>query len=156
MMQAVIDTTKGQIVLELFSDKCPRTVDNFTKLANKGFYNGVVFHRVIPNFMIQTGDPEGTGRGGPGYEFECELRPDLKHETGTLSMAHKGQCKHDKATGKKLSGACTNGSQFFITHRPTSHLDGIHTVFGKVVTGQNVVNAIQQGDKMLKVTIRQA
>jgi len=156
MLQVVIDTTKGQIILELFKDKTPRTVNNFVTLANKGFYNGVVFHRVIPNFMIQTGDPKGTGSGGPGYEFECELRPDLKHETGTLSMAHKGACQHDKATGRKQGGQCTNGSQFFITHKPTSHLDGIHTVFGKVIQGQNIVNAIQQGDKMTKVTIREA
>lgn len=155
MLQAVIDTTKGQIVLELFKDKTPRTVGNFVTLANKGFYNGVVFHRVIANFMIQTGDPKGTGSGGPGYEFECELRPDLKHETGTLAMAHKGACQHDK-TGRKTGGQCTNGSQFYITHRPTSHLDGIHTVFGKVVQGQNIVNAIQQGDKMIKVSIREA
>ena len=156
MLQAVIDTTKGQIVLELYKDKTPRTVNNFVTLANKGFYNGVVFHRVIANFMIQTGDPKGTGSGGPGYEFECELRPDLKHETGTLAMAHKGACQHDKATGRKMGGQCTNGSQFYITHRPTSHLDGIHTVFGKVLQGQNIVNAIQQGDKMTKVTIREA
>lgn len=156
MLQAVIDTTKGQIVLELFKDKTPRTVNNFVTLANKGFYNGVVFHRVIANFMIQTGDPQGTGRGGPGYEFECELRPDLRHETGTLAMAHKGACQHDKATGRKMGGQCTNGSQFYITHRPTSHLDGIHTVFGKVLQGQSVVNAIAQGDKMIKVSIREA
>ena len=155
MVQAVIETTKGTIVLELFADKTPNTVNNFVKLAKQGYYNGIVFHRVIPDFMIQTGDPTGTGRGGPGYEIECEIRPDLKHQTGSLSMAHKGQCQHNPGTGQKQGGVCTGGSQFFITHRATSHLDGIHTVFGQVLQGQEVVNAIQQGDKMTNVTIRE-
>ena len=154
MVQAVIETTKGTIVLELFADKTPNTVNNFVKLANQGYYNGIVFHRVIPDFMIQTGDPTGTGRGGPGYEIECEIRADLRHQTGSLSMAHKGQCQHNPATGQKQGGVCTGGSQFFITHRATSHLDGIHTVFGQVIQGQEVVNAIQQGDKMVTVTIK--
>jgi len=154
MVQAVIETTKGTIVLELFADKTPSTVNNFVKLANQGYYNGIVFHRVIPDFMVQTGDPTGTGRGGPGYEIECEIRADLKHQTGSLSMAHKGQCQHDKFSGQKQGGVCTGGSQFFITHRATSHLDGIHTVFGQVIQGQEVVNAIQQGDKMVNVTIK--
>lgn len=155
MLQAVIETTKGTIVLELYKDKTPNTVNNFVKLINQGYYNGIVFHRVIPDFMVQTGDPTGTGRGGPGYEIECEIRADLKHATGSLSMAHKGQCEHNKATGQKQGGTCTGGSQFFITHRATSHLDGIHTVFGQVVQGQEVVNAIQQGDKMTTVAVRE-
>lgn len=154
-MQVTIETTKGTIVCQLFADKTPNTVNNFVKLVNEGFYNGIVFHRVIDNFMVQTGDPTGTGRGGPGYTSDCEIRPDLKHQTGSLSMAHTGQCQHDKATGAKRGGTCTNGSQFFITHRATSHLDGVHTVFGQVIQGQDVVNAIRQGDKMTNLTIQQ-
>lgn len=152
--QAIIETTRGTITLELFDKEAPQTVANFEKLANGGFYNGVVFHRVISDFMVQTGDPTGTGRGGPGYEIECELTPSRKHTQGALSMAHKGICKHDPKTGKKLSGQCTGGSQFFITHLPTPHLDGIHTVFGQVVSGQDVVNKIAQGDKMTKVQVK--
>ncbi len=154
MTQAIMQTTKGTIVLELFDQDCPNTVGNFVKLANQGYYNNLAFHRVIPNFMVQGGCPDGTGRGGPGYEFECELRPNIKHQTGSLAMAHKGQCEHDKATGAKRGGRCTNGSQFYITHRPTGHLDMIHTVFGQVRQGQDVVNAIVQGDKILSVTIQ--
>jgi cyclophilin family peptidyl-prolyl cis-trans isomerase len=126
---ATIETTKGTIKLELFSDKAPKTVANFTKLAKQGFYNGIIFHRVIPKFMIQTGDPTGTGRGGPGYTFEDEFHPDLKHESsGILSMAN--------------AGPNTNGSQFFITLAPTPWLNGKHSVFGKVVEGRDVVEAI--------------
>lgn len=126
--------------MALFEDKVPNTVANFVKLAQKGFYDGLKFHRVIPNFMIQTGCPEGTGRGGPGYCFEDEFHPELKHDTpGILSMAN--------------AGPNTNGSQFFITHVPTPHLDGKHSVFGRVLEGQEVVNAIQQGDLMVKVSI---
>ncbi|UCH87903.1 MAG: peptidylprolyl isomerase [Thermoplasmata archaeon] len=146
MTQAIMDTNKGKIILELFSQDTPNTVANFIKLSEQGFYNGLKFHRVIPNFMIQGGCPKGTGTGGPGYQIDCEIRPHLKHETGTLSMAHAGSCSHDKNTGAKQSGKCSNGSQFFITHEPTPHLDGIHTVFGRVIQGQDVVNAIQQGD----------
>jgi peptidyl-prolyl cis-trans isomerase B (cyclophilin B) len=152
--QAVFDTDKGQIVIELFDAEAPKTVANFEKLANSGYYNGVSFHRVIPDFMIQGGDPTGTGRGGPGYEIECELNPKRRHGTGALSMAHKGQCKHDPATGNKLGGTCTGGSQFFITHGPTPHLDGVHTVFGQVVKGQEIVDAIRQGDKMKTVKVQ--
>ena len=127
--KAVIDTTKGKIVVELYADKAPKTVENFTKLAKQGFYNGIIFHRVIPGFMIQTGDPTGTGRGGPGYTFADEFSPDLKHTgPGILSMAN--------------AGPNTNGSQFFITLAATSWLDGKHSVFGKVVEGQPVVDAI--------------
>ena len=134
-----IDTNRGTIELELYPEHAPVTVNNFVFLTNEGFYDGVKFHRVIANFMIQCGDPTGTGRGGPGYRFQDETYGNpLKHETGVLSMAN--------------AGPNTNGSQFFITHLPTPHLDGKHTVFGKVVEGMDVVNAIQQGDVMEKVT----
>lgn len=140
MTTATIKTTRGTIKLKLFPDKTPRTVDNFVTLAKKGFYNGLKFHRVIANFMIQTGCPEGTGRGGPGYKFKDEFHPDLKHDgPGVLSMAN--------------AGPNTNGSQFFITHVACPHLDGKHSVFGRVLEGQEVVNAIRQGDKMESVTI---
>jgi peptidyl-prolyl cis-trans isomerase B (cyclophilin B) len=135
-----IETTKGVIELELYPDKTPVTCANFINLIQRGYYNGIVFHRVIPNFMIQTGDPTGTGTGGPGYKFEDEFNDSLKHTgPGILSMAN--------------AGPGTNGSQFFITHVKTDWLDKHHTVFGKVVVGQDVVNQIQQGDKMLKVTV---
>ncbi|MBI4313753.1 MAG: peptidylprolyl isomerase [Candidatus Omnitrophica bacterium] len=124
-----IETNKGTIVVGLFQDKAPKTVENFLTLTKKGFYNGIIFHRVIPGFMIQTGDPTGTGMGGPGYKFEDEFSPALKHEgPGVLSMAN--------------SGPNTNGSQFFITLAATPWLDGKHSVFGKVVKGQDVVEAI--------------
>ena len=152
--QAIFETDKGTITIELYDGEAPKTVENFEKLAAKGYYNGIKFHRVIPNFMVQGGDPTGTGSGGPGYEIECEIHPDRKHGTGTLSMAHKGQCSHDPKTGSKLSGTCTGGSQFFITHGPTPHLDGVHTVFGSVVSGQDVVDKIEGGDKMIKVEVK--
>ena len=138
MKKAIIETEKGNIVLELFEKEAPNTVDNFVKLINKGFYNGLKFHRVIDNFMVQGGCPTGTGTGGPGYSIKCEINP-KKHRTGTLSMAHAG-----KNTG---------GSQFFITHCPQPHLDGVHTVFGQVKEGMDVVNSIKQGDVMTKVTV---
>ena len=138
MQKAIIETEKGNIVLELFEKEAPNTVDNFVKLINKGFYNGLKFHRVIDNFMIQGGCPSGTGTGGPGYTIKCEINP-KKHRTGTLSMAHAG-----KNTG---------GSQFFITHAPQPHLDGVHTVFGQVKEGMDVVNKIKQGDVMTKVSV---
>ncbi len=152
--QAILETDRGTITLELFDREAPNTVANFEKLANSGFYNGVPFHRVIAEFMIQGGDPTGTGRGGPGYEIECEIHPSRKHGRGALSMAHKGQCRHDPKTGRRLSGRCTGGSQFFITHVPTPHLDGVHTVFGQVIAGQDVVDRIAQGDRMLRVEVR--
>lgn len=140
MTTATIKTTRGTIKLQLYDDKTPKTVANFVTLANKGFYNGLKFHRVIANFMIQTGCPEGTGRGGPGYKFKDEFHPELKHNgPGVVSMAN--------------AGPNTNGSQFFITHVPCPHLDGKHSVFGRVLEGQDVVNAIRQGDKMESVTI---
>jgi peptidyl-prolyl cis-trans isomerase B (cyclophilin B) len=150
---ATFETTKGTITIELFDKEAPKTVANFEKLANSGYYNGIAFHRVIANFMIQGGDPTGSGAGGPGYEIECEISA-KKHGTGALSMAHKGQCKHDPKTGAKITGRCTGGSQFFITHGPTPHLDGVHTVFGQVTAGQDVVNKIAQGDKMTKVSVQ--
>jgi peptidyl-prolyl cis-trans isomerase B (cyclophilin B) len=138
--KAVIETGKGSIEIELFPEHAPKTVNNFVFLARDGFYDGVVFHRVIADFMIQGGDPTGSGRGGPGYRFEDEFEGNpLRHERGVISMAN--------------AGPGTNGSQFFITHGPQPHLDGRHTVFGKVSKGLDVVDAIQQGDAMLKVTI---
>jgi peptidyl-prolyl cis-trans isomerase B (cyclophilin B) len=138
--RATVETSKGTIVLELYPTYAPKTVNNFVFLAKQGFYDGLKFHRVISNFMIQGGDPTGTGSGGPGYKFEDEVRNNpLKHETNVISMAN--------------AGANTNGSQFFITHAPQPHLNGKHTVFGKVIEGQDVVNAIRQGDVMQKVTI---
>ena len=138
--RVTIETSRGDMELELYPEYAPKTVNNFVFLAQEGFYDGVIFHRVINDFMIQGGDPTGTGTGGPGYKFEDEVAKNpLKHETGVISMAN--------------AGPNTNGSQFFITHSPQPHLNGLHTVFGKVVKGQEIVNAIQQGDKMVKVTV---
>jgi len=135
-----METTKGTIELELYPNYAPKTVNNFVFLTNEGFYDGVTFHRVISNFMIQGGDPTGSGRGGPGYRFEDEFTGNpLKHEAKVISMAN--------------AGANTNGSQFFITHSPQPHLNNRHTVFGKVTKGEDIVDAIQQGDKMTKVTV---
>ena len=143
MKTATIMTNKGNIVLQLFDDKAPETCGNFEKLANSGFYDGLRFHRVIDDFMIQAGCPLGNGTGGPGYTFADEFHDDLKHDdAGILSMAN--------------AGPNTNGSQFFITHGPTPHLDGKHSVFGKVSEGQDVVNGIVQDDVMEKVTVSQA
>lgn len=151
-MYAEIETNKGTIVTELFYKKTPITVANFIALAEgnhpevdakfkgKKFYDGLTFHRVIPNFMIQGGDPDGNGSGGPGYQFDNEIVEDLKHDSaGILSMAN--------------AGPNTNGSQFFITHTATPHLDGMHTVFGKVIKGQEVVDKIAQGDTINSITI---
>ena len=146
-------TNKGNIVLELYDQETPGTVKNFVDLANKGFYNGLIWHRVITDFMIQGGCPLGTGTGDPGYRIDCEIRPNLKHEPKVISMAHAGTCTHDKGTGKKLSGRCSNGSQFFITHKATPWLDGVHTVFGRVIEGQVIVDRIQKGDKLIEVRI---
>jgi len=140
---ATIETNRGDIEIELYPQHAPKTVNNFVFLAREGFYDGVTFHRVINNFMIQGGDPTGSGRGGPGYQFEDEVKSNpLKHETGVLSMAN--------------AGPGTNGSQFFITHSPQPHLNGKHTVFGKVTGGMDVVNAIRQGDTMESVTIEES
>jgi len=133
-------TGKGDIVLELYPEHAPVTVNNFLFLSREGFYDGVSFHRVIPDFMIQGGDPTGTGAGGPGYNFQDEtVGNPLRHGTGYLSMAN--------------AGPGTNGSQFFITHRPQPHLDGKHTVFGKVISGQDVVEAIRAGDLIETIEI---
>ena len=136
---AVFDTARGPIRVQLAPDKAPLTVANFVNLAKRGFYDGLDFHRVIADFMVQGGCPEGSGRGGPGYRFEDETNNGLRHERGVLSMAN--------------AGPNTNGSQFFITHVPTPWLDGKHTVFGKVVEGIEVVDAIKQGDKINSVKI---
>ena len=130
---ATIATERGDIVVELYADKAPATVNNFVFLARDGYYDGVTFHRVIANFMAQTGDPTGTGRGGPGYKFSDEFEPSLRHDgPGVLSMAN--------------AGPDTNGSQFFITHKATPHLDGKHAVFGRVVEGMDVVYSIPERD----------
>lgn len=140
MKVATIETNKGTIKLELFGDKVPKTVENFETLAGKGFYNGLKFHRVIEDFMVQTGCPQGTGTGGPGYKFKDEFHKDLKHSgPGILSMAN--------------AGPNTNGSQFFITHVATPWLDGKHSVFGRVIEGMDVVNKIAQGDVMKTVSV---
>ncbi|WP_028567030.1 peptidylprolyl isomerase [Salisaeta longa] len=137
---ATLETDKGTITAELYPEHAPKTVNNFVFLANEDFYDGTTFHRVIDGFMIQGGDPTGTGRGGPGYQFEDEVDDNpLTHETGALSMAN--------------AGPNTNGSQFFITHAPQPHLDGKHTVFGKVTDGQDVVDAIEADDIIQRVSI---
>jgi peptidyl-prolyl cis-trans isomerase B (cyclophilin B) len=140
---ATFDTSKGSIVCDLFAKDAPKTVNNFVFLAREGFYNGTVFHRVIADFMVQGGDPTGTGRGGPGYRFEDETKGNPnQHKVGSLSMAN--------------AGPNTNGSQFFITHVATDWLDGKHTVFGAVTSGQDIVNKIQQGDQLKSVSIQEA
>ena len=136
---AHFDTDRGPIRIELAADKAPLTVANFVNLAKRGFYDGLNFHRVIADFMVQGGCPEGSGRGGPGYRFEDEANNGLRHERGVLSMAN--------------AGPNTNGSQFFITHVPCGWLDGKHTVFGKVVEGLDVVDAVRQGDLIKSVKI---
>ena len=138
-LTATFDTSRGPIKIELYPDKAPLTVANFVNLAKRGFYDGLNFHRVIADFMIQGGCPEGSGRGGPGYRFEDETTNGVRHERGVLSMAN--------------AGPNTNGSQFFITHVATPWLDGRHTVFGKVVEGLDVVDAIAQGDAIHSVKI---
>jgi peptidyl-prolyl cis-trans isomerase B (cyclophilin B) len=140
---ATFDTSRGTIVVDLNTKGAPKTVNNFVFLAKDGFYDGLAFHRVIPDFMVQGGCPEGSGRGGPGYRFEDEFKGNsLRHERGVLSMAN--------------SGPGTNGSQFFITHVPCPWLDGKHTVFGTVTSGLDVVDAIKQSDKINKVTITES
>ncbi|MFT4197252.1 MAG: peptidylprolyl isomerase [Pseudoxanthomonas sp.] len=138
-LTATFTTARGPIKVELLADKAPLTVANFVNLARRGFYDGLNFHRVIPDFMIQGGCPEGSGRGGPGYRFEDETSNGVRHERGVLSMAN--------------AGPNTNGSQFFITHVATPWLDGKHTVFGKVVEGLDVVDAVRQGDAIESVKI---
>jgi peptidyl-prolyl cis-trans isomerase B (cyclophilin B) len=142
MKTAEIVTEKGTMKVEFFEEDAPNTVDNFVKLSKDGFYDGLTFHRVIPNFVIQGGCPNGTGAGGPGYTIDCELDGDNQyHDRGVLSMAHAGRN--------------TGGSQFFICHSRdnTAHLDRNHTVFGKVVEGLDVIDDIRQGDKIEKITV---
>ncbi len=142
MKVATFETNRGTIKVELFDDKTPKTVGNFETLCAKKYYDGLKFHRVIADFMIQGGCPQGTGTGGPGYKFEDEFHPELRHDgPGVLSMAN--------------SGPNTNGSQFFITHLATPHLDDRHTVFGKVIEGQDVVDSIVKGDTMTTVRVTQ-
>jgi len=136
---ANFDTSRGLIKVELFADKAPLTVANFANLVKHGFYDGLIFHRVIADFMIQGGCPEGSGRGGPGYRFEDETNNGVRHDRGVLSMAN--------------AGPSTNGSQFFITHIKTDWLDGKHTVFGKVLEGMDVVDSVQMGDVINKITL---
>ncbi|MFT5337168.1 MAG: peptidyl-prolyl cis-trans isomerase B (cyclophilin B) [Luteibaculaceae bacterium] len=141
-MKAVISTEKGDMTVELFEKDAPKTVKNFVDLIEKGYYDGLTFHRVIPDFVIQGGCPNGTGAGGPGYSIDCELDGENQfHDKGVLSMAHAG-----KNTG---------GSQFFICHsrNNTAHLDRKHTCFGKVVEGLDLIDGVNQGDKMIKLTI---
>lgn len=136
-----IKTNRGDIEGVIYADKTPLNSANFLNLAKRGYYNGITFHRVIADFMIQGGDPTGTGRGGPGYKFEDEFAPGLRHDgPGYFSMAN--------------AGPGTNGSQFFVTHVPTPWLDGKHAIFGKVTKGQEVVNAIKQGDKIEMIEIK--
>jgi len=142
MSKAIIHTNKGDMTVEFFDKDAPNTVANFVKLSKEGFYDGVSFHRVIPDFVVQGGDPTGTGRGGPGYTIKCELDGDNQyHDRGVLSMAHAGRD--------------TGGSQFFICHnrQNTQHLDRNHTVFGKVVEGLDVIDQLRQGDSMTHVEI---
>lgn len=142
MEQAILHTEKGEMKIEFFADDAPNTVDNFIKLSKEGFYDGLIFHRVIPNFMVQTGCPKGNGTGNPGYRIDCELDGDNQHhDRGVLSMAHAGRN--------------TGGSQFFICHNRdnTAHLDRNHTVFGKVVEGVDIVDDIRQGDVITKIEI---
>ncbi len=150
--KAHMETDNGTMVIELFADKTPVTVNSFVFLAREGFYDGVIFHRVIANFMAQGGDPTGTGRGGPGYKFQDEFHPSLKHDKrGVLSMAN--------------AGPGTNGSQFFITHGPTPHLNNRHSVFGQVIEGEDVLMSIPERDpsnvnapavKIIRVTIEES
>lgn len=140
MKKAIIETDHGKVVVELFENEAPKTVANFEKLINEKFYDGLTFHRVIKGFVAQGGCPNGTGTGGPGYTIPCETKGNPhRHERGSLSMAHRGPN--------------TGGSQFFIVYEPQPHLDGMHTVFGKVIEGMDAVDKIMQGDKMNKVTV---
>jgi cyclophilin family peptidyl-prolyl cis-trans isomerase len=150
--KARMETDKGTMVIDLFADRTPKTVNNFVFLSREGYYDGVIFHRVIANFMVQGGDPTGTGMGGPGYKFGDEFDPSLKHDKqGILSMAN--------------AGSGTNGSQFFITHGPTPHLNNKHSVFGQVVEGLDVLMSIPPRDpnnrnapavKIIRVTIEES
>ncbi len=139
-VRMIMKTTKGDIEMTIFASKTPLTAANFVNLAQRKFFEGITFHRVITGFMVQAGDPTGTGSGGPGYQFEDEFRSELRFDRpGLLAMANRGPG--------------TNGSQFFITHSPTPHLNDRHTIFGEVTKGQEIATAIQQGDKILSVEV---
>jgi peptidyl-prolyl cis-trans isomerase B (cyclophilin B) len=137
---ATIETEKGNLVLELFASDVPRTVNNFVTLARDGFYDGLTFHRVVPGFVVQGGCPVGDGTGGPGYQFDDEIT-EHTHVAGALSMAN--------------SGPNTNGSQFFITYTPQHHLDGLHSVFGQLIEGTDVLDSLEQGDRIIRITINE-
>lgn len=137
---AILETSKGTIKFELYETEAPITTKNFIDLTQKGFYNGLTFHRVIRSFMIQGGCPKGDGTGGPGYSIRDEFNPKLRHTKGAVSLAN--------------AGPNTGGSQFFITEAPQPHLDGKHSVFGQITEGQNVVESIKKGDKIIKATIQ--
>jgi cyclophilin family peptidyl-prolyl cis-trans isomerase len=138
-VRALVTTTKGSFTMELLPNDAPLTVDNFVQLSRRGYYRGIVFHRVVPNFVIQDGDPRGDGNGGPGYSIRCEVN-EVPYDRGTVGMA--------------LSGKDTGGSQWFVTHAPQPHLDGGYTVFGRVVSGMNVVDAMVRGDVIRSIEIR--
>lgn len=143
MSKAIIESSKGQMTVEFYTEDAPNTVANFVKLSKEGYYDGLTFHRVIPNFVVQGGCPDGTGAGGPGYTIDCELNGENQyHDKGVLSMAHAGRN--------------TGGSQFFICHNRsnTAHLDRNHTCFGKVIEGLDVIDDIRQGDQILSITIQ--
>ena len=143
MSKAIIETKKGTMSVEFYDNDAPKTVENFKNLAKKGYYDGLTFHRVLPDFVIQGGCPDGTGAGGPGYSIDCELDGENQfHDRGVLSMAHAGRN--------------TGGSQFFVCHSRTNtaHLDRNHTCFGKVVDGLDIIDTIKQGDKIEKITIK--
>lgn len=144
--RAVISTAHGEIVIDLYAKQAPKTVENFKKLAREGFYNGLTFHRVIPGFVVQGGDPAGNGTGGPGYTLEAEIDPSLKHIDGAVATARLG----DRVNPERRS----SGSQFYICLGPQPHLDGGYTIFGQVIEGMEVVRKIQKGDRMDGVTIR--
>ena len=140
MKKVIMETEKGTLTIEMFDKEAPGTVGNFTKLIEEGFYDGLAFHRVIPGFVAQGGDPAGNGTGGPGYTIPCETKGNSKkHLRGSLSMAHRGPN--------------TGGSQFFIVLEPQPHLDGVHTVFGQVIEGLDIINDIRPNDKMIKLTV---
>ncbi|MHA1783841.1 MAG: peptidylprolyl isomerase [Candidatus Helarchaeota archaeon] len=155
MTNVTIKTNKGNIKIKLFDNETPNVVKNFLDLVKRGFYNGLTFHRVIPDFMIQSGCMYGTGTGGhpDKITIDCEIKPGIKHKRGSLAMAHAGTCKHDKYTGEKISGHCSNGAQFYITHKATDWLDGVHTVFGQTIEGMDVVDSIAKGDKIKEIAI---
>src|SRR4029078_68546 len=138
-VRAVVTTSKGSFTIELLPEEAPLTVDNFVQLARRGYYRGIVFHRVVPNFVVQVGDPRGDGSGGPGYEIRCEIN----------------EASYDRAAvGMALSGKDTGGSQWFVTHAPQPHLDGGYTVFGRVIKGMEIVDSIVRGDSITSIMVR--